>query len=270
MGPFWFTRGMAFLPVFLVIWTYLTFTISYIMSVSRGDVDPGFPYISDTGARRPESSVFGQMLNISAVVALACLYIRYKQVDGYIEKLALDMQTRMNRLNKAGLVLAVLICFGISLVANFQETSVLGVHIAGAMMAFGLGTIYELMHCYITYKMFPDINGKSVFHARLVIACISLIALLGGFVATAFITSTDKNAVIKFHWKPGQPGYAAHLASTILEWILAASFLAYFFTFIRDFQKITVRTNTHLHQDNLYHDRGEILQNELADGASLA
>jgi len=58
---------MAFLPVFLVIWTYLTFTISYIIAVSRGDVDAGFPYISDTGARRPESCIFGQMLNISAV-----------------------------------------------------------------------------------------------------------------------------------------------------------------------------------------------------------
>jgi len=68
MGLFWFQRGLALLPVLLVIWTYLTFTISYIFAVSRGDVDPGFPYISDTGARRPESSLFGQMLNISAVI----------------------------------------------------------------------------------------------------------------------------------------------------------------------------------------------------------
>ena len=68
MREFWFNKGMAFLPIFLVIWTYLTFTISYIIAVSRGDVDPGFPYISDTGAFRPESSVFGQMLNISALV----------------------------------------------------------------------------------------------------------------------------------------------------------------------------------------------------------
>ena len=68
MSRFWFTRGMAFLPIFTVAWTYLTFTISYMIAVFRGDVDPGFPYISDTGARRPESSVFGMMLNVSACV----------------------------------------------------------------------------------------------------------------------------------------------------------------------------------------------------------
>ena len=64
----WFMNGMAILPLSLIIWTFLTFSTSYIIAVSRGDVDPGLPYISDTGARRPESSVFGQMLNISAVL----------------------------------------------------------------------------------------------------------------------------------------------------------------------------------------------------------
>jgi len=66
MGRYWFNRGMAFLPIFTVVWTYITFATSYMISVFKGDVDAGFPYISDTGARRPESSVFGMMLNISA------------------------------------------------------------------------------------------------------------------------------------------------------------------------------------------------------------
>lgn len=67
---FWFTRGLSFLPIFVIVWTYLTFGISYIIAVARGDVDPGFPYISDTGARRPESSIFGQMLNMTAAVGM--------------------------------------------------------------------------------------------------------------------------------------------------------------------------------------------------------
>lgn len=72
---FWFIRGLAFYPIFVIIWTYLTFSISYIISVARGDVDPGFPYISDTGARKPESCVFGQMLNITAAV---CKYLNIR------------------------------------------------------------------------------------------------------------------------------------------------------------------------------------------------
>ena len=69
----WVLNGMAVLPFSLIVWTYLTFSISYIIAVARGDVDPGLPYISDTGARRPESSVFGQMLNISAVLGMLYL-----------------------------------------------------------------------------------------------------------------------------------------------------------------------------------------------------
>ena len=68
MGRYWFNKGMAFLPIFTVTWTYLTFATSYMIAVFRGDVDADLPYISDTGARRPESSVFGIMLNISACV----------------------------------------------------------------------------------------------------------------------------------------------------------------------------------------------------------
>nr|XP_026692660.1 DNA damage-regulated autophagy modulator protein 2 [Ciona intestinalis] len=267
---FWFQRGMAFLPIFLVVWTYLTFMTSYIIAVSRGDVDPGFPYISDTGARRPESSIFGQMLNISAVAALACLYIRYKQVDGYLEKLEMTKFNIVNRLNKIGMFFSVLICLGISLVANFQETSVLYVHLVGAMLAFGLGTLYEFLQTYITYKMHPEVNGRRIFHARLAVCVVSLMAFVGGFIATSCTTAVNKAGDIKFHWKPGQPGYSAHLASTILEWVLAGSFLAYFFTFIRDFQQITIGTNTELHHETLYHDGVEQLHDEREDGDIVA
>ena len=44
--------------------------------------------------------------------------------------------------NTVGLVLGVVGAAGVSLVANFQETSVLSVHFTGASVCFGLGTIY--------------------------------------------------------------------------------------------------------------------------------
>ena len=55
-------------------------------------------------------------------------------------------------------------------------------------------------------------------------------------------------------------GFGAHLASTILEWLLASSFLAYFFTFIRDFQVITLSTDSNFYQDTLYHDFQNVSQ----------
>ena len=42
---FWFTQGLCFLPVFLVIWSSSTFIVSYIIALFRRDVDIIFPYI---------------------------------------------------------------------------------------------------------------------------------------------------------------------------------------------------------------------------------
>lgn len=247
---FWFTRGLSFLPIFVIVWTYLTFGISYTLSVARGDVDPGFPYISDTGARRPESCVFGQMLNIAAAAALATLYVRYKQVENFLVKLPDEKLLKVQRLNKFALFCAVAISLGMSLVANFQETSVLGVHVVGALLAFGVGTLYEFIQTYISYKMHPEVNDKKICHIRLAFSVLSMIFLLTTTIATSFA-----KVPIKFHWGPGDDGFAAHLTSTIAEWCLAASFLGFFYTFIRDFQVISMDVETTLHTETLHdHD----------------
>ena len=62
----------------------------------------------------------------------------------------------------------------------FQEISVLAVHLIGAGLAFGLGTIYEIIQCFITYKMHPEVNGKYIFHVRLTLAILSVLILIGG------------------------------------------------------------------------------------------
>lgn len=54
--------------------------------------------------------------------------------------------------------------------------------------------------------------------------------------------------------------YAAHLASTITEWLLAASFLSFFYTFIRDFQVIKIDVEPTLLRDNLHHDDDDELR----------
>jgi hypothetical protein len=36
-------------------------------------------------------------------------------------------------------------------------------------------------------------------------------------------------------------GFQAHIVSTFSEWVMAISFVLYFFTFIRDFQKIKLK-----------------------------
>jgi hypothetical protein len=40
----------------------------YTIAVLNEHVDPGFPYISDTGSYSPESCIFGQLVNITAFI----------------------------------------------------------------------------------------------------------------------------------------------------------------------------------------------------------
>lgn len=148
---------------------------------------------------------------------------------------------KVKRMNVVAMVFAVIICLGMSLVANFQvkienkfhkrnlrvnqgigfkekyhwlcscftskcfpfsqETSVLGVHIVGALMTFVGGAIYESIQTYISYKMNPEINGKLVCHIRLIISILSSIFILVSIIVTAFVKDP-----VKFHWKPSDEG----------------------------------------------------------------
>ena len=54
------------------------------------------------------------------------------------------------------------------------------VHLCGAFMTFGLGTVYELVQTVITYKMHPEINGKGIFIARLIISLLSFSFFISG------------------------------------------------------------------------------------------
>lgn len=67
-------------------------------------------------------------------------YLRYRQVRYICENHNVDKDTR--KLNRRTLWLGILAAFGISIVANFQETNIFSVHLFGAWMAFGLGTVY--------------------------------------------------------------------------------------------------------------------------------
>ncbi|ERE88960.1 DNA damage-regulated autophagy modulator protein 2-like isoform 2 [Cricetulus griseus] len=158
----WFQQGLCFLPSALVIWTFATFIFSYITAITLHHVDPALPYISDTGTVPPERCLFGVMLNIAAVLGIATMYVRYKQVH------ALNPEENLIiKFNKAGLVLGILSCLGLSLVANFQ-------------------------------------------------------------------------------------GYVLHMVTTAAEWSMSFSFFGFFLTYIRDFQKITLRVEANLHGLTLY------------------
>ncbi|XP_078334692.1 DNA damage-regulated autophagy modulator protein 2-like isoform X1 [Crassostrea virginica] len=169
-----FCEGLSYLPLIMIVLTLETFILSYIFAVSRGDVNPYFPYISDTGTKVPESCVFGQFLNMAAVVALCTLYVRYKLVQSIVQ----SEEESVLKLNKVAFIFGILSPLGLSLVANFQETSVEKVHVTGATLVLGCGVVYEFLQTAISFKMHPTYNGLRICKIRLVISVISLIGFI--------------------------------------------------------------------------------------------
>lgn len=70
------------------------------------------------------------------------MYIRYRQIDFAISRETIPLRKKWN---STALVVGVLGCLGMSLVANFQETTVVAIHGLGAVMAFGIGSAYFII-----------------------------------------------------------------------------------------------------------------------------
>ncbi|KAI3366369.1 hypothetical protein L3Q82_000532 [Scortum barcoo] len=227
----WFTQGLCFLPAFLVVWSSSTFIISYIIALFRHDVDIIFPYISDTGANPPESCVFGLMTFISACAGVGTIYARYK----FVEKLNEETRVVKTCLNKAALVFGMISCFGMCVVATFQETTVTVAHDVGAMMFFISGILYIIFQSWISYQAFPFGSSINVCRARVIIATLATLAF---FPIAALHHMLIAASIFLFQ------DYPFHLASAVCEWIVAFSFICFFLTYIHDFKLFTLRVRT--------------------------
>ncbi|KAM8795833.1 DRAM2 protein, partial [Eudromia elegans] len=245
----WFQQGLSFLPVALVVWSAASFIFSYITAITLHHVDPLVPYISDTGTVPPERCLFGIMLNISAFMGMATMYVRYKQVHALNPE-----KSKITKLNKIGLTLGLMSCFGLCIIANFQKCILYYIHVIGACLTFGVGVIYMLVQTILSYLMQPEVHSKDIFWIRLAVLiwCSSSIASM--FISSVVLYSGlyGTNLVQKLHWDPQEKGYTAHLISTVSEWSLAFSFLSFFLTYIRDFQKISLRAIVSLQGQTLY------------------
>ncbi|XP_048354359.1 DNA damage-regulated autophagy modulator protein 2 isoform X2 [Sphaerodactylus townsendi] len=231
----WFQQGLSILPSALVVWSSASFIFSYVTAVLLRHVDPLVPYISDTGTVPPERCLFGIMLNVSALLGIATMYVRYKQVF----YLNLE-EAAILKLNKAGLVLGMVSCFGLCVIANFQKSTLIVMHVVGACLTFGVGTFYMIVQTILSYKM--QLTKKSVFRIRLVVLLWCAASIVSMFISSVILYSGwyGVDLIQKLHWNSNEKGYSIHMTSTVSEWSLAFSFLGFFLTYIRDFQKITL------------------------------
>ncbi|XP_071809116.1 DNA damage-regulated autophagy modulator protein 2-like isoform X1 [Asterias amurensis] len=227
--------GLGWLPISVGVFLGLSMIVPYCIAVGLGHVSPGFPYISDTGTEPPESCIFGQLLNLAALFAFATIFVRYKQINEYYQAVS----GKVLKWNKAAVVVGSLAAFGMSLVANFQETNMIIVHLIGATMCFALGFVYGFIQSWISYKVTPQHCSIHICRLRLALSFIATILFVSTMVFAGVANSQWEGTDSK-KWLPEDGGFALHVVSTASEWGMAIAFLVFFFTYIGEFQKIEI------------------------------
>ncbi|KAH3727651.1 DNA damage-regulated autophagy modulator protein 2-like isoform X3 [Dreissena polymorpha] len=231
------------LPVIMAIYLPLSFIITYSMAVAYKHVEPGFPYISDTGTIPPDSCVFGQLLNIGAVIGGFIIYIRYSHILYHFRSVPGRMG--LLRLNTAAYIIGLLTVLGVSIVGNFQETNVIGVHLLGAFMGFVVGFVYFVLQTVISYKVRDtDIPGNTpnIRKFRVLLNVIDFIFLvLAATLSPISKTLGPGPGVNRLKWTAHHPGYPEHLVATISEWLVAFTSVTYFATFYTEFKHFRVK-----------------------------
>ncbi|XP_039357912.1 DNA damage-regulated autophagy modulator protein 1 isoform X6 [Mauremys reevesii] len=124
-----------------------------------------------------------------------------------------------------------------------RELSVPSVHDGGALVAFGSGVVYITLQSVISFKSCPQWNSHSTCYIRIAISIVSWIAVIPMIACASLISIT------KVDWIPGEKDYTYHFVSAICEWTVAFGFIFFFLTFIRDFQGVTLRILTEMHED---------------------
>ena len=64
------------------------------------------------------------------------MYVRYKQVEGYVDDVKIEHTETVEKLNKFSMIVAVFVCLGLSIVANFQVCLIYSVLFISSTMDF--------------------------------------------------------------------------------------------------------------------------------------
>ncbi|CAB1345960.1 unnamed protein product, partial [Coregonus sp. 'balchen'] len=168
------------------------------------------------------------MTIITAFAGMATIYARYKFVEKLNEKAGVPPA-----LNQAAFWIGIISCLGICFVATFQETTIIQMHDAGAILFFVSGVLYTILQSIISYKAYPYGCSLALCHTRTGMATIAFLAVSPTIICVLLHRTEDKD-------------YVFHLVSAVSEWIVAFSFIFFFFffTYIHDFKRFTLKLRT--------------------------
>lgn len=119
--------------------------------------------------------------------------------------------------------------------ANFREIELFKIHLLGALMSFGFGSVYCWLQSWLSFRMVPLVNTIRMALIRTLLSVIITIS----FLITCVM---GQISIHHFHgrdptnWQPEDGGYPTHVISTISEWIAAMALDFFILTYTREFQ----------------------------------
>ncbi|WKY15747.1 hypothetical protein Q1695_000885 [Nippostrongylus brasiliensis] len=237
-------RELAIFPVLTVVFALLGFFIGYGIAVAEDHVDKWLPFISDCGAIQPESSIFGQLINISAFFLAITVYLIHRNTVDFHENICDNNMGRWKTVSVALMMLGLASALGESIVANFQEGPQLITHDVGAFLFFIGITFYFWGQIVIAYKLRPTMVSLHLTNFRALLNLV-IMAILVFHMTCLFgqpfvksvngtkpIDTTPSTGIVRH--KKGDPFYTNWLATTISEWVLALLILLHILTYTYD------------------------------------
>lgn len=258
----------AVFPASSVVLLVSTIVCVYIVAVSLKHVNPVWPYISDCACLYPESSIFGQMIDISAAIVSWTLFLRFKRILDVVgeagEVLTVPVSAVARKvivtLSCIAFLFSIVAMFGVIMVGNFQENKPGGVHSVAALLTFLGCCVYMTGDASVSWVLRRPLHqataddrayNRRVPVGRIVVTSLAwvtaIVSITGRQLSHKYWndafpnqTASWRNAV-QLRWNSTDPGYSVHVMSTSCEWITGLMFIIYLCTFIVEFRRFSAK-----------------------------
>lgn len=216
-------------PIIAFLLCQATFICTVLSSYLKGELNT--LYISDGAQHAPESCIFGQLINVCSVLIGIVVYIRHRQIEDLIETQN-EIEPFIRMRNEIALWVGLGACVGLSIAANFQESSVPIIHSIGGCIYFCFGIVYMWTQGNISYYIYEYTGSRRLAYFRLFVAFIYTYLLF-----MSMITSTNVVALISQSTDHSSYYY---ILSVFSEWFAATLFNMFLLSYFNEFKFISI------------------------------